>query len=439
MATTPEVNGNTFGTYRKPKHIIIVGGSLGGLFAGVALKQQGYKTTILERTPTNLLDNQGAGIVAGGDTLEWFKRYDRCKRPVAVPALKRMYLDQSGNVVQEMPLQGTMTSWDLCYYLLRANYDHHESGYCTVPRPQPGDGEIDYRFGRTVIDFKVEGDKVKVFYDSADGGQGCVVGDMLVGADGPSSQIRKILCPETERKYAGYCVVRGTVPEIEASEEAKKAFIERFTFFHAPGTQNLTYTIPGADGTVEPGKRLLNFVWYTNFPEGEQELEEIMTDKNGKRRRITVPPGMMRPEAWAMVKKRGRDRLPPQMSEMVEKTKQPFVQCITDVITPTNNFHGGKVVLIGDALAGFRPHTVASTSQAAFDVMMLVEYLETGNHAEFVRRTMEFARLIQHKGVQIGDRSQSEKLSLQEYVDDRTMMGTKRQDLTFPAWTQVRI
>ena len=140
---------------------------------------------------------------------------------------------------------------------------------------------------------------------------------------------------------------------------------------------------------MEKGKRLLNFVWCTNFPEGEQELEEVMTNKEGKRRRVTIAPGTMREEAWELVKRRGRDRLPPQMSEMVEKTKQPFVQCITDVITPTNSILGGKVVLVGDALAGFRPHTVASTSQAAFDVMMLVEYLESGNHAEFVRRTME--------------------------------------------------
>ncbi|KAH0842330.1 hypothetical protein AYO21_00052 [Fonsecaea monophora] len=426
-------------TARKPKHIIIVGGSLGGLFTGVALKQHGYDTTILERNPTNLLENQGAGIVAGGDTLSFFERYDRCKRPVAVTSHKRMYLDQSGKVVHEEVMKQTMTSWDLCYYMLRANYDHQQSGYCNVPGPQPGDGRIDYRYGCTVTSFQEEGGQIRVFYDTTDGEKVSIVGDMLVGADGPSSTIRKILCPEVERKYAGYCVIRGTVPENEATEEARKVFVERFTFFHAPGIQNLTYTIPGTDGAMKPGKRLLNFVWYTNFSEGEQELEKVMTDKDGKRRRLTIPPGMMRPEAWEMVKQRGRDRLPPQMSEMVEKTKKPFVQCITDVITPTNDFYGGKVVLIGDALAGFRPHTVASTSQAAFDVLMLVEYLKTGDHAEFVRRTMEYARLIQKRGMNIGNRSQFEDLPLREYVDDRNMMSIKREDLEFPEWTQVRV
>ena len=424
----------------KPKHIIIVGGSLGGLFSGVALKRHGFSTTILERNPTNLLDNQGAGIIAGGDTLAFFKRYDRCHREVAVPSAKRLYLDQSGKVVHEEEMKQTMTSWDLCYYMLRANYDGVESGYCKVPEPDPNDGQIDYRYGSNVTRFEEEGDLIRVFYDRADGTKDeSVVGDLLVAADGPSSTIRKILLSNVEREYCGYCVIRGTVPEDKASKEAKEAFVERFTFFHGDHMQNLTYVIPGANGALEPGKRLLNFVWYTNFPEGSKELDEIMTDKEGKRRRITIPPGMMRPEAWEMVKERARGKLPPQMSEMVERTKTPFVQAVTDVIAPRNSFINGKVVLVGDALAGFRPHTVASTSQAAYDVMKLIEYLNGEiDHAEFVRQTMEYAMLIQHRGKFIGDRSQFETLPLEDYIEDRNMMSIPREELEYPEWTQVR-
>lgn len=424
-------NGQTNGS--KPIHIIIVGGSLGGLFAGVALKHEGISTTILERNPTNLLDNQGAGIVAGGDTLAFFEKYDRCKRDVAVPSQKRMYLNKEGEVVHEEKMRQNMTSWDLCYYLLRANYDGVKSGYCTVPAKRDGDGEVEYRFGSTVEDYKESGAKIKVFY-TRNGKNESIEGDMLVAADGPSSTIRKKLYPNIERRFAGYCVIRGTVPENEASEAAKEAFVERFTFFHAPETQNLTYTIPGMDGAMEEGKRLLNFVWYTNFPEGSTELDEVMTDKDGKRRKITIPPGTMRKEAWEMVKRRGRDKLPPQMSEMVEKTKQPFVQAITDVVAPAN-LHG-KVVLVGDALAGFRPHTVASTSQAAYNVMLLADWLQGRlSKEEFVKRTMQYARLIQSRGVYIGNRSQFEELDLKEYIEDRNMMSIKREDLKFPDWT----
>jgi 2-polyprenyl-6-methoxyphenol hydroxylase-like FAD-dependent oxidoreductase len=76
------------------------------------------------------------------------------------------------------------------------------------------------------------------------------------------------------------------------------------------------------------------------------------------------------------------------------KTKNPFVQCITDVISPKNLYMNDKVVLIGDALAGFRPHTVASTSQAAYDVMCLVDWLDgKSSRDEFVASVMQYARL----------------------------------------------
>jgi 2-polyprenyl-6-methoxyphenol hydroxylase-like FAD-dependent oxidoreductase len=430
------------GHVTEPKHVVIVGGSLAGLFAGVALKTLGTNTTILERNPNKLLDNQGAGIVAGGDTMAFFEKYNRCPRDVAIQSQKRLYLDPKGNIVHEEVMKQTMTSWDLVYYLLRANYDNVESDYLQGKKPsswaKDTDGTVDYRYGCTVTGYAVKDGRVEVAYARGDE-QETVTSDLLIGADGPSSTIRKILYPDVHRDYCGYVVIRGTVPENEASPESKAAFIERFTFYHGPGVQNLTYTIPGINGATEKGKRLLNFVWYTNFPEGNDELEKLMTDKDGKRRRITIPPGMMTEEAWEMVKVRGRNKLPPQMAEMVQKSRNPFVQAITDVIAPTSVHENGKVILIGDALAGFRPHTVSSTSQAAFDVLMLVEVLEGRmDMAEFERRTVEYARKVSEMGKFIGDRSQYEERSLKEYVEDRNMMSTPRNKLKFPPWTQVR-
>ncbi|KAK5120493.1 hypothetical protein LTR85_006148 [Meristemomyces frigidus] len=440
---TPHTNGEpTKGNLRKPE-IVIVGGSLGGLFAGVALKCHGYNTTLLERTPENLLHNQGAGIVAGGDTIEFFKRYDRTGKPVAVPSYKRLYLNQQGDVIHEEVNRQNMTSWDLSYYLLRANYDRVDSPYLEggkLPEVRPTDGKVTYRSGCTVTDLEHQGSKVRVHYKRRqnDGSEvaDSIEADIVVAADGPSSTIRAMFEPDVKRKYAGYCVIRGTVPELEVTKAAHEVFAERFCFFHAPGIQNLTYTIAGEHGNTTPGHRLLNFVWYANFPEGEPELEKLMTDKDGRRRRITIPPGMIAWDAWEMVKSMGHARLPPQMAEMAEKTKAPFVQCITDVITRKNLYMDDKVVLIGDALAGFRPHTVASTSQAAFNVMSLVDWLdgEVGRK-QFVKQTMQYARGIQDMGVKIGDRSQLETLPMEEYIKDRNFASIKREDRQYPEWT----
>lgn len=95
---------------------------MGGLFAGVALKCHGYNTTILERTNQFLLENQGAGIVAGGDTIGFFERYDRTGKPVAVPSYKRLYLNQKGDVIHEEVNRQNMTRYVACWAEVGSKY-----------------------------------------------------------------------------------------------------------------------------------------------------------------------------------------------------------------------------------------------------------------------------------------------------------------------------
>lgn len=415
-----------------------VGGSLGGLATGIALKALGHDTTILERNTAPLLHDQGAGIVAGGHSLEFFERYNHCQRQaVAVRSERRQYLDKTGNVVHKVDGVQNMSSWDLTYYLMRANYDGITSPYCDVPLADPSHGTAVHLHDRTVTAVVEDGDGVRVSWKSTSdpSSTGTLTADRLIGADGPSSFIRSLFAPGLERKYAGYCALRGTVIEHEASPEARETFANRFTFYHGPGIQILAYLIPGLHGTVEPGQRLINFVYYTNFPEGSAELEEILTDRHGRRHRITMPPGLTDPKAWKRQQDFARERLPPQFAEIVCKAKRPFVQAVTDIISPANEFLNGKVVLIGDALAGFRPHTVASTSQAAFDAMIYADYIAGKvDRDEWKRQTMGYARFIQKRGVDMGERSQHQRLPLEEYIRDRDEASVPIRDEVFPEW-----
>ena len=415
-----------------------MGGSLGGLATGIALKVLGHNTTILERNTALLLHDQGAGIVAGGHALEFLERYNRCQRQaVAIRSERRQYLDRDGNVVHKVDAEQNMSSWDLTYHLMRANYDGIASPYCDVPPPDPSHGTAVHLHDRTVTAVQEDGDGIYVSWKSTSDPSltGTLTADRLVGADGPSSLIRSLFSPGLERTYAGYCALRGTVAEHEASPVAHKTFVHRFTFYHGPGIQILAYLIPGQHGTVEPGRRLINFVYYTNFPDGSPELDEILTDCHGRRHRITMPPGLMDPKAWKRQQDIARARLPPQFAEIVCKAEKPFAHAVTDVISSANEFLDGKVVLIGDALAGFRPHTVASTSQAAFDAMIYADYIagKVGRE-EWKRQTMGYARFIQKRGVDMGERSQHQRLSLQEYIRDRDEASVPIRDEVFPEW-----
>jgi 2-polyprenyl-6-methoxyphenol hydroxylase-like FAD-dependent oxidoreductase len=121
-----------------------------------------------------------------------------------------------------------------------------------------------------------------------------------------------------------------------------------------------------------------------------------MTDVDGRYHRITMPPGKFDPKAWAKQCEIAKEMLPPQFAELVCRTKKPFIQAVTDVISPTNELMNGRVILLGDALAGFRPHTTASTSLACFDAMMLADLIDGKvSKKEWKKQVMGFARTIQ--------------------------------------------
>jgi 2-polyprenyl-6-methoxyphenol hydroxylase-like FAD-dependent oxidoreductase len=409
-----------------------VGGSLSALFTSLSLlhlppPSPKHRITILERSPTPLLHDQGAGVVAGGDTLYFFQKHDVFEREIAVESQERLYLDKNGKVIDRESYRQKMTSWDLLYYLSRGGVDGTESGYVDKGKWEVvsarGDvreawGRARYEYGRQVVGVEEKGGKVEVRWKSTrqeeEGVEGREVADFLICADGPSSRLRgMVMQGASQRVYAGYVAFRGTVPEGELSWTAKDVFVERFTFYHADGVQILAYTIPGVDGSLEKGKRKVNWVWYWNCDESGDEYKEILTDTNGNFHRFTLPTGgKMQGKVWDRQKQRTMDILPPQFAEIVERTEKPFVQAITDVEPPqkgtkVGRLLNGKAALVGDALAGFRPHTAASTSQAAFDALMLEEVF-TGQMTwdEYEKRVLDFAWSWQQRGVMLGERSQ---------------------------------
>jgi 2-polyprenyl-6-methoxyphenol hydroxylase-like FAD-dependent oxidoreductase len=349
-----------------------------------------------------------------------------------------LYLDHGGEIIDREDYTQFMTSWDLLYHIGRANFDGQKSGHLAaqwddVLAGTHGEtlreswGRAKYEYGKQVEKLQVQkgtkGDRVEIWWkDTMEGSpnQGEIettYADYVICADGPSSKMRGMLLgQDEERKYAGYVAFRGTVPEHELSKDTKAVFVEKFTFFHGKATQILGYAIPGAEGALEPGKRLVNWVWYWNFEEGSKEHQEVFTDSDGNRHRFTLPTGgKMRKDVWDRQVRSAEKILPPQFLELVKKTQKPFVQAITDVEPPAQETKvgallEGKVALLGDALAGFRPHTAASTSQAAFDALRLEEvFAGRLSWDDYHQEVMSFARVWQKRGVMQGNRSQFEE------------------------------
>lgn len=177
--------------------------------------------------------------MAGDEVQTYFQRYDATHRPITVASLMRQHLDQKGHVARQEHYGQKMTSWDLLYHVLRANFDGNACGYVPVPDPVPGEGNATYEYGNTVRSVVDRAEQVEVLYRDAAGEERTTSADLVLAADGPGSTIRSLLMPGLERRYAGYVAWRGTVPESEASTLLQSTFVDKFTFYHGPGTQIL--------------------------------------------------------------------------------------------------------------------------------------------------------------------------------------------------------
>jgi 2-polyprenyl-6-methoxyphenol hydroxylase-like FAD-dependent oxidoreductase len=182
--------------------------------------------TIIEKNLTASMANLGAGLTCNPDMISFMSQYDLVPEPYFIETSGMRFLDVNGedDPSKEWPgYRQKVTNWNTLFHRLRANFDGLESGYCDVPARREGDGEARYMDGCTVenVEYQEGEETVKVVYRGVNGEEKRIEGDLLIAADGPSSQVRRILQPDVERKYVGYIAWRGTVPENEISQRSR--------------------------------------------------------------------------------------------------------------------------------------------------------------------------------------------------------------------------
>jgi 2,6-dihydroxypyridine 3-monooxygenase len=187
--------------------------------------------------------------------------------------------------------------------------------------------------------------------------------DLVVCADGIRSTGRTILVPDAQPRYAGYVAWRGTVERDELSGGTASILRDAITYRILPHGHLLTYPIPSPDGSV-----LCNWLWYRNVTPGDQ-LTDLLTDRNGLKAEMTVPPGLVQPKHLDELHSAADTELPAPLIELVQRSAEPFVQVIVDLGVSRIAF--GRTCLIGDAAFALRPHIGAGTAKAADDAWQL--------------------------------------------------------------------
>lgn len=134
-----------------------------------------------------------------------------------------------------------MTSWDLLYNILRANFDgRFEEGYCQSVVSGTCDEKAEYLYGHTVTGIKkLDTSRIEISFKNRDSEEETIEADYVIAADGASSTVRQLLLPDVKRTYAGYVAWRGTVPEGKVPTNTLRTFKNKFIFYHSEALQIL--------------------------------------------------------------------------------------------------------------------------------------------------------------------------------------------------------
>lgn len=332
----------------------IIGGSIGGCTAAIELVRIGCEVAVYERSGETLKD-RGAGIGVPRSVIEAYVERDLVDADLPYfPADSFLRIWRSdadarlGRLAWDQPVRIAALNWGALYRNLRARVP--EGCYRTH---QPAVKLENLAGGRAAVSF-------------ADGSR--AESDLIVCADGYASLGRRTLFPEIDFDYAGYVLWRGALMESEL--EDSKPLERGIHCVGYPGGHGIFYFVPSADGSIDPGGRLVN--WGVYVPVAA--LEDFMTDTHGTRHEGSLPPGSMPPATEAALKNAAAEHLPGYYADITRRSQQTFAYAIYDCEVPA--YRRGRICLAGDAGAFARPHSGAGAMKGMADATGLAAALD---------------------------------------------------------------
>jgi len=331
---------------------VVVGASLSGLMSALALARIGMRVTMLERSPRKV--RTGAALPVRDGLLERLTgRRPRDRRDIVPPGAQ---------------------AWA----------DVHAALRCAA--------QADPRISlRSPVRVTGVGQNERSAWAVTDDGES-VRSDLVVGADGHASVVRRHTAPEAPHAtFSGYVIWLGLADEREIRSRPWSSDLailyERDYCLNA-------YYLPGADGSVVPGRRRIGWGWYDS---GRNALLRargaVIDDVVQCTLRADDIPG----STFAELAAEARDIWP-------DPWREAILGCLSRravIGTPIGEYlphrlASGRICLVGDAAHLPSPMTGRGFEASAQDALTLADTLATGGNRDDIPgalRRYETARL----------------------------------------------
>jgi salicylate hydroxylase len=320
--------------------VIIAGAGLGGLAAASCLLKAGYDVEVYEQAPA--LGEIGAGIQVSANAFHVMRDLgleDELLKVGVRPGAYVFRLHDTGEELQRFALSEEHERQHGAPYVQLHRADYHAILAARAEAFKPDLIRLDHR----VIDFIETPDYVEARFENG----ATARGDLLIGADGLKSAVRKQMFGDALATYTGDAVWRVTVPV----ERLPKPFLETvMSVFMGPGRHAICYYLRAG--------ALLNFV-------GVVETDDV------------------REESWTL-------KLPWGLLQADFAGWHPAIQTIIDradrdgcfrwslhIRAPIRNWSTRRATILGDAAHPTLPYLAQGAAMAVEDGAVLTRALQT--------------------------------------------------------------
>ena len=305
--------------------ILIVGAGIGGLTLAALLERRGVKARLVERAPN--FDHAGYMLglwPLGSRILHGLSLYDRFAAE-SIEGRHYEVLDDRGKLIKHWSMQPIADRFGLLLSCTRPQL---------VKLLHAGLGEVDLRFDTSLELLEPQGDELHVGF--SDGSHD--VFDLVVGADGLHSQVRSLVFGEQPYFHTRW---GGWVWQADATDFPPETFIEHW------GVGRFVGAYPTRDGL--------------GIFAGAPVTDDFAKPGAGRQARLRERfAGMGKQvDAWL-------EAIPDDDTEL-------FFWNLSDVRAAS--WSKGRVVLLGDAAAGFLPTAGIGASMAMESAAVLADEL----------------------------------------------------------------
>ncbi len=336
-------------------HVAIIGSGIGGIALAVACLHRGIPFTLYERDSGFDVRSQGYGLTLqqARKALEGLGVFSLKE---AVITTRHLVHTTDGKVIAEWGMRKWMQP-DAKTPPKRTNMHIARQSLRLALLEQLG-GHNAVQWGHQLIDFKQSESKGVELSFKVDGETKSAKADIVVGADGIRSTVRKLLISEdiSPLRYLGCIVILGICP-LAALQGVDSYLLDSATIFQTANGNERIYIMPFASDSV---------MWQLSFPMSEEEAKTLSVQ------------GAQALKEEACRRTQWHHPIPQILSATTEAQVSGYPVYDRDLLKSELMEKWGRVTLIGDAAHPMSPFKGQGANQALLDALALAREIYIG-------------------------------------------------------------